>query len=144
MDTFRPPTPPPRPPLARLGLPTAPAEAVAAVRAGLPIAAFEGLARALRVPEARLAQVVGLSATTLGRRKRAGALAPDEGDRVWRVAALFDRAAQVFGGEEDAAAWFVDPNLALGDEPPLALADTDPGARAVDDLLGRIEYGVYS
>ncbi len=144
MDTFRPPTTTPHLPLVRLGLPTAPSEAVAAVRAGLPVAAFEGLARALHVPEARLAQVVGLSATTLGRRKRAGLLAPDEGDRVWRVAALFDRAAQVLGGEEDAAAWFVDPNLALGDEAPLALADTDPGARAVDDLLGRIEYGVYS
>ena len=144
METFRPPAATPHLPLVRLGLPTAPADAVAAVRAGLPVAAFEGLARALRVPEARLAQVVGVSATTLGRRKRAGALAPDEGDRVWRVAALFDRAAQVFGGEEDAAAWFVDPNVALGDEPPLALADTAPGARAVDDLLGRIEYGVYS
>ena len=144
MDTFHPPATTAHPPLARLGLPTAPAEAVAAVRAGLPVAAFEGLARALRVPEARLAQVVGLSATTLGRRKRAGVLAPDEGDRVWRVAALFARAAQVFGGEDEAAAWFVDPNLALGDEPPLALADTEPGARAVDDLLGRIEYGVYS
>ncbi len=144
MDTLPTPAATPRLPLARLGLPTAPAEAVAAVRAGLPVAVFEGLARALRVPEARLAQVVGLSTTTLGRRKRAGALAPDEGDRVWRVAALFDRAAQVFGGEEEAAAWFVDPNLALGDEPPLALADTEPGARAVDDLLGRIEYGVYS
>ena len=96
MDTFGPPTPTPHLPLARLGLPTAPADAVAAVRAGLPVAAFEGLARALRVPEARLAQVVGLSATTLGRRKRAGALAPDEGDRVWRVAALFDRAASTY------------------------------------------------
>jgi putative toxin-antitoxin system antitoxin component (TIGR02293 family) len=144
MDTPRPPAPPPHLPLARLGLPTAPTEAVAAVRAGLPVAAFEALARALHVPEARLAQVVGVSATTLGRRKRAGALAPDEGDRVWRVAALFDRAAQVFGDEEDAAAWFADPNLALGDVAPLALADTAPGVRAIDDLLGRIEYGVYS
>lgn len=144
MDTFRPPTPTPSPPIAGLGLPTAPADAVAAVRAGLPVAAFEGLARALRVSEARLAQVVGLSATTLGRRKRAGVLASDEGDRVWRVAALFDRAVGVFGGDEDAAAWFVDPNVALGDEAPLSLADTEPGARAVDDLLGRIEYGVYS
>lgn len=144
MNTPLPAPPTPHPPLARLGLPTAPAEAVAAVRAGLPVAVFEALARALRVPEARLARVVGLSATTLGRRKRAGALAPDEGDRVWRVAALFDRATQVFGGEEEAAAWLVDPNLALGDETPLALADTEPGARAVDDLLGRIEYGVYS
>ncbi|MDF1523937.1 MAG: DUF2384 domain-containing protein [Trueperaceae bacterium] len=144
MDTPRPIAPPPHRPLARLGLPTAPAEAVAAVRAGLPVAAFEALARALHVPEGRLAQVVGLSATTLGRRKRARALAPDEGDRVWRVAALFDRAVQVFGGEEDAAAWFVDPNLALGDVAPLALADTAPGVRAIDDLLGRIEYGVYS
>jgi putative toxin-antitoxin system antitoxin component (TIGR02293 family) len=141
---FHPPAPPARGALDRLGLPEAPAEAVAAVRAGLPVAAFEALAEALRISEARLARIVGVSGTTLGRRKRSGALAPDEGDRVWRVAALLERAVAVFGGEEDAAAWLVDPNVALGGEAPLALADTAPGARAVDDLLGRIEYGVYS
>jgi len=143
MDAFHPPTAPAPGALGRLGLPEAPADAVAAVRAGLPVAAFEALARALGIPEARLARVVGVSGTTLGRRKRGGALAPDEGDRVWRVAALFDRAVAVFGSEGDAAAWLVDPNVALGGEAPLALADTAPGARAVDDLLGRIEYGVY-
>jgi len=144
MDTFHPPARPIPGALARLGFPETPSDAVAAVRAGLPVAAFEALARALRISEARLAQVVGVSGTTLGRRKRGGTLAPDEGDRVWRVAALFDRAVAVFGREDDAAAWLVDPNVALGGEPPLALADTAPGARAVDDLLGRIEFGVYS
>ena len=36
------------------------------------------------------------------------------------------------------------PNRALGGERPLDQLDTDIGARAVEDILGRIAYGVYS
>jgi putative toxin-antitoxin system antitoxin component (TIGR02293 family) len=50
----------------------------------------------------------------------------------------------VFDDESVAAEWLRAPNLALGDVAPLAMADTELGAREVDDLLGRIEYGVYS
>ena len=42
----------------------------------------------------------------------------------------------------DARAWMHAPNMALGDEPPLQFADTEPGARRVDQLLGQIEHGV--
>jgi uncharacterized protein (DUF2384 family) len=34
--------------------------------------------------------------------------------------------------------------VSLGHATPLALADTEFGAREVEDLLGRLEHGVYS
>lgn len=114
-----------------------------AVKSGLAAEAFSALARRLGVSEAELAGVVGLSSSTLARRKRAGALAPDEGEHVVRVAALLDRATEVFGRESEAADWLTSANGALGGRSPLAFADTEFGAREVEDLLGRLEYGVY-
>jgi putative toxin-antitoxin system antitoxin component (TIGR02293 family) len=144
MDAFRPPTPRPQGILHDLGLTPTPTELIAAVKAGLDVRVFVDLARRLGVSEARLAEVAGIAPTTLTRRKRAGALTPDEGEHVLRLAALLDRAVQVFEDEADAADWLRAPNLALGGVAPLALADTELGAREVDDLLGRLEHGVYS
>ena len=117
---------------------------IEAVRSGLATDVFIELARRLGVSEAELAGVVGLSSRTLARRKRAGALAPDEGEHVIRVAALLARATAVFGSESEAADWLTSSNGALGGPTPLAFADTEFGAREVEDLLGRLEHGVYS
>ena len=38
--------------------------------------------------------------------------------------------------------WLREPNFALGDETPLEFADTVPGARRVERLLGQIEHGI--
>jgi putative toxin-antitoxin system antitoxin component (TIGR02293 family) len=144
MDAFRPPTPRPQGVLHDLGLTPTPTDLIAAVKAGLDTRVFVDLARRLGVSEARLAELTGIAPTTLTRRKRAGALQPDESEHVLRLAALLERAAQVFEDEADAADWLRTANLALGGTTPLALADTELGAREVDDLLGRIEHGVYS
>jgi len=144
MDAFHPPTRHPRGVLHELGLTPTPTALIAAVKAGLDARVFVDLARRLGVSEARLAQVTGIAPTTLTRRKRAGALNPDESEHVLRLAALLERATQVFEDEGDAADWLRTPNLALGGATPLALADTELGAREVDDLLGRLEHGVYS
>jgi putative toxin-antitoxin system antitoxin component (TIGR02293 family) len=144
MDAFRPPAPRPQGVLRDLGLVPTPTELIAAVKAGLDVRVFVDLARRLGVSEARLAEVTGIAPTTLTRRKRAGALTPDEGEHVLRLAALLDRAVQVFEDEADAADWLRTRNLALGGDSPLVLADTELGAREVDDLLGRLEHGVYS
>lgn len=143
MDAFRPPVARPQGVLHDLGVAPDPVARIAAVKAGLPVQVFVDLAHRLGVAEARLAEVAGIPPTTLTRRKRAGALAPDEGEHVLRLAALLDRAARVFEDEADAADWLRAPNLALGGVAPLAFADTEVGAGEVDDLLGRLEHGVY-
>jgi putative toxin-antitoxin system antitoxin component (TIGR02293 family) len=144
MDAFRPPAPRPQGILHDLGLAPDPGSLIAAVKAGLDVRVFASLAARLGVSEARLASLTGIAPTTLGRRKRAGTLATDESERVLRLAALLEHATRAFDDEADAAEWLRSSNVALGGVAPLDLADTEFGAREVDDLLGRLEHGVYS
>ena len=44
---------------------------------------------------------------------------------------------------DKARAWLKHPNRGLGDEVPLSLLDTDIGARQVEDVLIRLEYGIH-
>ena len=73
-----------------------------------------------------------------------GSLNSDESEHVLRIAWLLERAVQTFEAVEDAADWLQTPNVSLGGTTPLSYADTEIGAREVENLLGRIEYGVYS
>jgi putative toxin-antitoxin system antitoxin component (TIGR02293 family) len=50
----------------------------------------------------------------------------------------------MIGNKEKAVEWLRTPNRALAGERPLDQLDTDLGAREVEDVLGRIAYGVYS
>ncbi len=117
---------------------------IAAVKRGLSTTVFEGLAARLGVSEAELAGVTGITSSTLLRRKRAGRLSAEESEHVLRVAALLDVASRLFEGVEEGSAWMRGANAALGGASPLAYADTELGAREVENLLGRIAYGVYS
>lgn len=144
MDAFVPPLTQSAGVLHTLGLTNRPHELIKVVKRGLPIQVFRALAETLEVSDAALASLAGISGTTLTRRKRSGQLTPDEGEHVLRIATLLERAAQVFEDVGDAAAWLKTPNLSLGNVAPLDYADTEVGAREVENLLGRIDYGVYS
>ena len=91
-----------------------------------------------------LASRLGISKATLHRRKTRGWLGPSESERVVRFARLMRKAAKVFGGSDEARQWLNSPQFGLGGAVPLDYAETEIGAREVENLLGRIEYGVYS
>jgi hypothetical protein len=40
--------------------------------------------------------------------------------------------------------WFTSPKIPLDGKTPLECADTEIGAKEVEDLLGRLEHGVFS
>jgi putative toxin-antitoxin system antitoxin component (TIGR02293 family) len=50
----------------------------------------------------------------------------------------------VFDDPQLARKWLKEPSWALGDVIPLQYADTELGAQEVEDLLGRIEHGVFT
>jgi putative toxin-antitoxin system antitoxin component (TIGR02293 family) len=117
----------------------------AAVRRGLPYGAFEKLSRALALPAGRVAEVLSIPGRTLQRRKAEARLAPDESDRLVRLSRLYAAALELFEGDETAARqWLESPAIGLGGETPLRLSQTEPGAREVEALLGRLEHGVFS
>ena len=111
---------------------------------GLPVGAFDRLRERLDVPEKMLASTVNIAYRTLSRRKKEGQFKTDESERVLRIAKLYEKALDVLEDDEITRQWFKMPAKALGGKTPLEYADTEPGAQEVEDLLVRIEYGVFS
>ena len=115
------------------------------VRKGLPAGSVSALAERLHVSNRTLSRTLGIPQRTLTRRLgKALLLTPAESDRMVRLARVYANAVEMIGDEEKAIEWLNTPNRALGGEKPLDQLDTDVGARVVEDILGRIAYGVYS
>jgi putative toxin-antitoxin system antitoxin component (TIGR02293 family) len=117
---------------------------ISGVRAGLEFGELEALREQLDLPMEQLSARLGLSRATLHRRKAGGRLTTDESDKVVRFARLLGHAVHLFGGAEEARLWLKAPQRGLGGAVPLDYAETETGAREVENLLGRIDYGVYS
>ncbi len=117
---------------------------VAAVRRGIAAGAVDALTSAVGLTQAELAAALGISPRTLVRRKKEGVLSSEESAKLLRLARVVVRAQEVFEDLAPALDWLMSPNRALAGVPPLSLLDTDIGAEAVLDTLGRIEHGVYA
>lgn len=115
-----------------------------AIRDGFSWASMDHLVEKTGFPESVLLLGLGIPKRTLARRKESNHLTPSESEAVLRVARAFVMARRVLGDEEKAREWLVRPNRALGGEAPMALLRYDIGFQEVLDVLGRIEYGVYS
>jgi len=92
-----------------------------------------------------LASVIGIPERTLARRKAAGKIEPDESERLLRVSTLFEKCVELFEGDVTSAVnWLTSPKKALNGQPPLLYARTELGAREVEDLIGRVDHGIFS
>jgi putative toxin-antitoxin system antitoxin component (TIGR02293 family) len=115
-----------------------------AIREGFPQTVVAKVMHAAGLTLKELATSLDLSARSLQRRRHAGRLARHESDRLYRLARIIALAKHYLGDDEKATRWLRRPNRALGGGTPLALIDTEPGARAVENVLGRIAYGGVS
>ncbi len=91
-----------------------------------------------------LSKVLGIPERTLARRKKDGFLSPDESEKMVRLAQVIERACEVFDEKPAALHWLKSPNRALDGFTPLSFLDTELGATAVFQTLGRIEQGVFA
>lgn len=60
------------------------------------------------------------------------------------IADIIKRATEIFGSKEKAQQWLSKPLAVFQKKSPLQYAETKEGADFVLDILGRIEYGVFS
>ena len=119
-------------------------EWVSVIRQGIPTAAVDSLAKAIRMTQAELAAALAIPDRTLARRKKEGMLNSEESAKLVRLARVAERAEEVFEDLDAALDWLKSPNAALSGATPLSLLDTDVGAESVLDTLGRIEHGVFA
>lgn len=115
------------------------------IRQGLPFSSIAKLQKATDMSAEKIAAFINIPLRTLIRRQKEGKLRSDESDRVWRASRIFDKTVELFAGDvESARRWLQSPQIGLGGRAPVDFATTDVGAREVEDLIGRIEHGVFS
>jgi len=56
---------------------------------------------------------------------------------------IFQQAADLFEDEAEATHWLNTPKSALDGETPLSALTTDAGAKKVEQILYRAEYGMF-
>jgi putative toxin-antitoxin system antitoxin component (TIGR02293 family) len=115
-----------------------------AVRGGLPYASLEALTRRLGLELSAVGAVVGIPGRTLARRKHERLLSPVESDRLYRLAYVTHVASAVLGGVEAARRWVGRAYRSVGGAEPMSLLDTDIGCRQVEEVLVRLNYGLYA
>jgi putative toxin-antitoxin system antitoxin component (TIGR02293 family) len=94
---------------------------------------------------ALLASVIGVPERTLARRRASGKLESHESERLLRISNLFEKSVQLFEGDVPAAVnWLTSPKKALDHQTPLLYARSELGAREVEDLIGRLDHGIFS
>ncbi|MGJ7030826.1 type II RES/Xre toxin-antitoxin system antitoxin [Niabella hirudinis] len=91
-----------------------------------------------------LAFIVGVTKQTLIKKAVDYTYHVQESDKLFQIAELYSYGYNVFENKEGFNSWMRTENAALGNRRPIDHLDTSYGFNEVKDLLGRIEYGVYS
>lgn len=114
------------------------------VRAGFPFSRLLRFEKVTGLPREEIARFAAIPQRTLTRRQSEGRLNPEESDRLLRASRIFDLAVDLFEGDVIAARrWLRTPQRGLGGEVPQEFASTEVGAREVEDLIGRLQHGVF-
>lgn len=115
------------------------------LEAGLSFGALETLEANSGLGVTMLATLIGIPDRTLSRRKSVGRLGPEESERLLRISNIFEKAVELFEGDAvSAVQWLTTPKKALGGHQPIQYSRTEPGARDVENLIGRLEHGVFA
>lgn len=116
------------------------AELALAVRKRLPLAALQGLLKA-GLTNQEIEQFVIPQRTRRHRAEKKQPLTVEESDRAVRLLRVQTLAEDTFGDVNKANAWLRRPLAEFHGEAPLAVAQTEAGARVVETVLGKIAWG---
>lgn len=88
--------------------------------------------------------IFGIPVRTQARyKKNDSILSPLIIDRLERFKRITQQAINLFEDEEEAKKWLSTPKVSLHNKTPFEAMATDAGAKQVEQILYRAEYGVY-
>jgi putative toxin-antitoxin system antitoxin component (TIGR02293 family) len=115
------------------------------IKKGIPYKAGNHVRSMLNLSLPVFVGLVEVSESTWARARRSNKrLSRVVSDRVYRLARIFSIAAKVLEDNDAARQWLNRKQVGLGGKTPLDLMQTEAGAKEVEDLLWRIEYGIIS
>ena len=91
-----------------------------------------------------LAKALSVTRATLINKKRDQKFGANLSEKIVGLADLYSYGFEVFENKERFNQWMSRPNRALGGQVPYDLIDNQFGREEIKNLIGRIDYGVYS
>jgi len=114
-------------------------------RAGINVSVILNFSKYFNLSKELVAQILDISEPTLYRWTKANRnLDRNFSVKLFEITDLFLYGEEVFGNRDAFFKWLKLPNEALGGLEPQELIEIPGGISKVKDILGRIEYGVYS
>ena len=115
------------------------------IDSGLPAWTITEMVKILRLASiSSVAVLIGMSAKTAKRQvAQRCVLNRNESERMVRLIRVYDKAVGTFESHENARKWLARPLSCLNGKSPLELVGSEPGARAIEQALGRLEHGVF-
>lgn len=113
-------------------------------RRGLTGADAERIAKLLDVTDKEMARLLNQSVATFHRQAKVQLLDAATSERLLLLNRLATYGITVFQDQGKFTRWLRRPLRLLANRSPLDLLDSLTGIQLVEDILGRIEYGVFS
>lgn len=112
------------------------------VMEGLPVRALDCTAEYVGGSRGATARLKDRLVPPATRKRRKGLLKASESERVERLARVMALAEEVWEGREAAREFLSTPHPLLDGRTPLDLAESELGARRVEELLSRLEFSL--
>ncbi|WP_048822803.1 type II RES/Xre toxin-antitoxin system antitoxin [Morganella morganii] len=128
-----------------LRLPSEDAKVRAMVKSGFSVQLLANLANIIDLRLALVARSIGITDTTLARRRKQRRFNIEESDRIFCLIQVTDRVTTLFEGDRKSAGQWMQTSIpALGQKKPIEMLETTADTLAVLNLITRLEFGVHS
>jgi len=107
----------------------------------IPLKSLEHLTRSGSFSDEEISDLVIPARTHRHRKQKHERLSVEESDRLVRLTRIQALAEDVFQDIEKANTWLRAPLGELSNEKPLEIAQTEAGARVVEQILAKIDWG---
>ena len=121
-----------------------PFEKMEKLKQGLSKTHLERLKKRTELDYDKLSHILSVTRSTLINKKGEQTYSSAVGERMLDLADIYSYGYKVFEDESKFRDWMFKPNHALGGKAPYDILDNQFGRQEVKNLIGRIEYGVYS
>ncbi|MBS1663808.1 MAG: DUF2384 domain-containing protein [Bacteroidetes bacterium] len=119
-------------------------EKIDLIRQGISKKALEHFKQKTGLDYDQLADILSVARATLINKKAADKFNLTLSEKILGLAEIYSYGYEVFEEEIRFNEWIFRPNKALGGQAPYDLLDTQYGREEVKNVIGRIDYGVYS
>ena len=117
---------------------------IALAKSGVSKKIMSNVAKRMLLTNTELVNLLPVSQRTIQRLAQNDSVNPAVSEHVIQLAEVTATGIETFNDTQDFNAWLHEPCLALNHHRPIELMDTIMGCKMVIDVLGRIQYGVYS